>query len=420
VVSRYLKYAGIAVLAINAWLLSCFAFLTVFWRFRDVMNQSPLMFQDFMRYYCCGKIALSDQRTLAYDKQVQFTQMEGALRQFYSGPLPSDYHIPFDYPPLVHVLMMPLALLPVQVAFVCWLTISISTVCLGIYSCLELPSKRQTLVWVLVLATCILTWRTLSMGQMSWLLFGLTGLYLGSILKKRNVLCAVFLTLICAIKPQYMPFLVMPLLVQRNWKALGSFVVSGLLALGITCAVMTPNVVFNYPSVLMHVESSDPYYVSMVCLRALIALAVSGTALKVITLAVLVTGLASVAALWKWAAKDISRQRWAAALTIVIALMSSPHAHNFDALLVFLSGVLTLPSLNPELISKWSDALQKTWALLLLSFVPLSWLLLKGLADAPPGAQTGAFVLFFTAMIAVGVATMRKQAATRVSAEATT
>jgi hypothetical protein len=413
--ARTIRFVGLSALVLNAWLLGLFLVITVFFRFGDVMKQSPRMFQDFMRYYCCGKIALSPDHLMAYDTRVQFSAMESVLRQFYQGPLPDDYHIAFDYPPLVHVLMAPLATLPVQTAFVLWLLLSVAVLGAAVYLLLQRRNAGAAVVWVLLISSSILTWRTLSMGQMSWLLFGLAGIYFWSLLEKRNVMSGVTLVLLGALKPQYMLFFIVPLFMSKNWRALLSFGISAAVGVVATCAVMGVSVVTGYPSVLAHVETADPYYVSMVCLRSLFAHVLSGLPLKAVAGAILVSGLVAVGAFWRWAFRHgENEQRWAAALTILIALLCSPHAHNFDALMVLLCGVLTIPTLNPESFPQLESRWLKIWVALIVAYVPLSWLLL-GAMSAMPVWQNVIFVLVFSTMIAVG---FRAKRAARTAATA--
>ncbi|HEY9789877.1 MAG TPA: glycosyltransferase family 87 protein [Candidatus Obscuribacterales bacterium] len=400
--ARTIRFVSLSALVLNGWLLGMFLVVTVFGRFADVMKQSPRMFQDFIRYYCCGKIALSPEHAMAYDPQVQFAAMESTLRQFYQGPMPDDYRIPFDYPPLVHVLMAPLATLPLQAAFVVWLFLSVAVLVAAVHLLLPRRTVGATVVWVLLISSSILTWRTLSMGQMSWLLFGLAGIYFWAVLHKRDLICGVVLTLLAALKPQYMLFLIVPLLLGKNWRALLSFAISAVIGLGAVCAIMGVSVVTGYPSVLAHVESADPYYVSMVCLRSLFAHVLSGVSLKAVSGAIFLSGLMAVGFFWRWAFRHgENEQRWAAALTILVALLSSPHAHNFDALLVLLCGVLTIPTLNPEAFPQLQSGYLKIWLLLVVAYVPLSWLLLGAMA-AMPVWQNVIFVLVFSTMIAVG------------------
>ena len=124
----------------------------------------------------------------------------------------------------------------------------------------------------------------------------------------------------------------------------------------------------------------------------------TGASLK-ITAAVMFLSLGPLFLLWRKctgvlstvATVDSMRFLWA--VTICTMLLTSPHSHLFDFLLVAMAVALTLKTLSP--IGRCpgavnSDAVNKIWTIMLVVFPPLSWV-----ANFAIGQEHAAVFFFF-------------------------
>src|SRR5437762_8408463 len=163
-----------------------------------------------------------------YNLDVQ-RDAQNSIFQGYRPPLPTAEILPYNHLPFEALLVVPFMNLPYPIVFALWtllcgIAIGMS---LGLMDG-ALPVARPV-GWVLSMAACsyLPLIRGLTLGQNSALvLLGLCALYVS--LKRGQDGWAGAALLLVALKPQILPAVLLLLVLQRHWKALGIFV--GILA----------------------------------------------------------------------------------------------------------------------------------------------------------------------------------------------
>lgn len=394
---RVLKSLVLAVLVVNALALSIFIFgTTLFGQLPRVITGSPLMFQDLVKYYTCGRIALAGGAAQAYDAAVQKAQIAQVLAPYGVPVLPVQYEYPIDYPPPVFGLMAPFALLPFDAVLAIWILLSVGVVVAGVRVLAR--DWRRTAWIVLGLAACNLSWRTLAMGQMTWMVLGLSALYFAALRSRRDVWAGLALAL-CALKLQYALFFLIPPVVTRRWKVVG--VALGLLvALAlVTVVTMGTGIFVEFGAAVGRIEHGDPYVRSMICIRGAASWFLSGGALGFVSAAVAIIGLVVCGAVW-WKYREQpgeERFAWAMAATYPCALLFSPHTHSYDVLFltVPVAALVSVTAFTP--IKQWRLP-RNLWLTAHLAFLPLSWLLAR-ITDTHLAVQVAFYILFLAALL---------------------
>lgn len=398
--ARIIKNLLIAGLCLNALALLIVVASLAFGAFPVVMKQSPNMFQDFVKYYACGKIALSEDRAAAYDGAIQQKYLREIIQPETGGVFPDQYKFPVDYPPLVYPLMAPLAVLPLNAAVVVFSVLSILVASAGI-SINRSGGWKDGAIWMLLITSSPLSWRTLAMGQMTWLVLGFLALYLHYFLRGRDIPAGLALSM-AALKVQYAAFFLIPVLIMKRWRALVAFLVPALALGAAAVAVMGIEFVQSYPEVVRRIEGADPYVASMTCIRGLSMTFIPAQMVQPCTTLGIVAGLVLVSFLWKTCKDNDEPRRWAAAATICTALIASPHTHSYDSLFLMVGAVVTIKSPDPFKLGQISSVAERVWTALLMLLPLASWALFK----IPPGwltVQVVTFVLLYTILLICAV-----------------
>ena len=334
------------------------------------MKDGPLRVADFVPFYYAAKAGTSEVRLQSYDYDV---------RMKLSNELVSPHRVgePFycGYLPIVFVLMAPLAPFGLVSGYYIW---CIASLIFGV-GMLGIWLRRETTAsWRLALTFCLLAlWSLPSvlcfrLGQVSWLLVAAYVAFFIGLFRSKDLLPAIMLAL-STVKPQYTAVIMCSALGLRRFRLL-------LLAIGIELALFALATVqigwsniLRYPSLLHHTEFSDGAATVMVSIRSyLYAVAGSDVGLK-INFVLLVLAMIALTILWRQAVTyDRFTQRWLAALTVVTALVVSPHTHVHDDLLLALAAALTLkiPTERPITINKW---LSSAWYGLICTFAFLGY-----------------------------------------------
>ncbi len=336
--------------------------------FNLLLQKEPTAFQDFFKYYACGKIALSQPGQNPYDPGLQLKELQeiiGSVRG--EGELPRQYLYPTDYPPVVYPIMVPLALLPPEKALVLWWILSFSLLFGATYISTE-QKKKQTALFVLGTLASVEAWRAVGMGQTSFFILSFLYLFTFSFLKKNDIACSIALVL-TMLKVQYAPFLLVPVLARRRFRILWIAMLFLFLMFAGTWLVMGPGIFFNYFSSLSRIESDDPYMSSMICAKGILSYFLSGQILTLFVGFILIFALVVLWRLWQ-RANSPEQQAWTFALTICIALLASPHTQSYDVILLAAAAILTLPRLN--LIGNRNDSPKANWTNLIIAFPVVS------------------------------------------------
>lgn len=189
-----------------------------------VMPNGEVIGGDFICFHIAGKIFNVDVTRL-YDFQYVFQLHREALAQV-AG---EQGYLPFIYPPLIAYFFSFLAYLPMVEAHLVWLGISVvlalSSVIL-VARGLQLSTVQTCAVGFLCLAFAPFSIYCLAGGQLAAVgMLCVAGVYYG-LKTKRDVLAGLFLSLSYYKPPLFLGFVIISIL-QKRWRMLTSFLVSG-------------------------------------------------------------------------------------------------------------------------------------------------------------------------------------------------
>jgi len=186
--------------------LAIFVFFVYFWR-GELRNLFSPFCVDFGLFYAAGKMTLAGNVAQIFDVQAHHAMTELVLN------LTLPYFLPWLYPPFFLFVIVPLTLLPFDVALIVWLALTLAFMIVAARR--MLPSHKK-LAFLLVGFPGVFL--NLRWGQNGFLSTALLGLSI-AFLETSPVLSGVMVGLL-AYKPQLaiLPFFV--LLITKNWKAI--------------------------------------------------------------------------------------------------------------------------------------------------------------------------------------------------------
>jgi hypothetical protein len=367
-----------AVLVVNALLLAVFfGGIALPEYFGRVVAKSPLMFQDFTRYYTFGWIARSPLRAELYDRIVQFAKEMEILRAHYKGRIPFEYWYEIDYTPPFALVMAPVTLLPYPAALIACQLFGLGLAGVAFYL-LRGKGWRDAVIFLAGVAVTIFAWRSLAIGQLTWLIVGTVGMYFWCLLRGRGVAAGVLLALLATIKLQYAVYFAIPLLplVQRKAIVAGGVTT---LALWVASGLLFGwDAIWMYPSLLAHTQSNNEIAMyAMVCLRSLVDMVLHRPLSSIAAVLIALSGMAATFLIWyRCRGGDEEQRRWAVAATVGLALVTNFHAHNFDSLLLAVGFALTMPTVDLLEFGSLS-APRRLWSCTAVSLPVLSWIFMK-------------------------------------------
>lgn len=186
--------------------LAIFVFFVYFWR-GELRNLFSPFCVDFGLFYAAGKMTLAGNVAQIFDVQAHHAMTELVLN------LTLPYFLPWLYPPFFLFVIVPLTLLPFDVALIVWLALTLEFMIVAARR--MLPSHKK-LAFLLVGFPGVFL--NLRWGQNGFLSTALLGLSI-AFMETSPVLSGVMVGLL-AYKPQLaiLPFFV--LLIKKNWKAI--------------------------------------------------------------------------------------------------------------------------------------------------------------------------------------------------------
>lgn len=328
---------------------------------------------DYFKYYQCGAMALSADRFNVYDSTVQMHWYNRII-----APLRVDVDAYNQYVPPCFVLMIPLAVLPVQGGFWVW---TISTLLFGLSGvyflmrelALPAPGKRTLALSIWALSSYpAFNW--FQLGQSSWLLIGFISYSFSALISRRDILAGVMLAL-AAIKPQYAFYTALPALSCKRFRPLIFAALAETILLVAAALVIGVKNVVGYPKILIAAESTTNVFgvfqESMVCVRAVISRIVPPEHMTQVVGVFAILG----ALLLFYQTFMVGRKntpfpwRWAITASILSTLVFSPHVHIYDAQLLAISAAITLRLEQPP----EKGTLYTIWCALMFAYPILSW-----------------------------------------------
>jgi hypothetical protein len=329
---------------------------------------------DFVLFYESGYLAKSPQRLHVYDPDVQMATMNRLIA-------PDHINKVFycQYVPQVFVLMAPLAVLPINIAYTVWYFFMLGC---GIFAINLLMSdegrfdKMDRWLMTAAVVSSIPSMVALKIGQSSWFLVLFLSLFYLGLKYGREAKAGINLALF-TIKPQYFPLFVVALFSARRWRIIAWAAAAEAVLLGISAVVLGWRNIINYPNIVLHADTTASFSgvnpESMVSLRSVLTPFLPQTAVVATSFALLLLGAVAVYAIWRAMVANRLNVQWAMALTTVACLVLSPHSHVYDLLLLSIPAALTLPSLGAMRLWQQSTPALRVWSFVLFFYPLLSY-----------------------------------------------
>ena len=338
--------------------------------FDRTLAQSRKLFIDFRMDYALGKMLASDQRAKLYDPPSQFIQFTKTIQPLPPGQIGFICYMPFFY-----LLMLPLSSLSVHQALLVWLC---SSMALGIAG-LTLLGKRSGLsvnqIMLVLLGTlsCEPAIYALTLGQTSWYFVAFLSFFFLGILG-RFELVAIIAGVLSLIKMQYGLLTIVITLLQRRWKLLAGVAVISIILNAMTAPYIGWSDILHYPTNVnawSQRQDLDFGFMSrtLISLRAPLVCYLPWDLANILTRVQALIGLGFITSIWWRTPKgNQAALRWAIAMTIVLGLLTSPHSHIYDCLLLCIAAMITLPTIDLGKIVKLQPLCLQMWCLLMYFF----------------------------------------------------
>ena len=284
---------------------------------------------DYMTYHVAARIVLAGDGACLYDKACQSDaqrELIGDEPYFERGALP------FNSPPWLAALIVPLGLLPLQVGFVIFTLLGLAVLAVGAW-CLTSGAGAVRMLGPLLVLTAWPTAMGAIRGQSTILVAGLLALSVAAARYRSGVAMG-----LAALKPTMAPLWAAWQLLGGHWRAVGTAAVVILLLLLLSVVVVSPHAVIAYPAHLLGVAEAGALGVhpeEMINWRGVAERLGVGAWLVIVgSLAT----LALVAAVWL---RTSSRSLGAAAAFLATPLVI-PHANQHEAILASVGVLLAI------------------------------------------------------------------------------
>lgn len=313
-----------------------------------MMQKNSASFVDFCKIYGLSKMILVGHASDIYNgterlKVISTLIPEVGVDQFNFLP----------YPPFAYILFLPIASLPLIPAYGLWCSI---TLIFGLSGILVLrrfiapgDQWQTSLLCLLLVSSSVCCLNNMLLGQSAWLMLGLICFYFVSLAKNLRVTCGV-LVAICTIKFQFLLLVLVPLLVQRNWKALfTAFAI-------VTCFVVTTvsllgvDTVRQYPALLAMQERDFPLLSLQINFRGLLY-SLFPQIDHATTIVMSLAGFGFIA--WLWVeSKNQTKLFHAMSLSTLAYLICSPHVFFYDGLLLAIPILVNLGAQKAPIVAQ--------------------------------------------------------------------
>lgn len=278
---------------------------------------------DVFFYYCVSHLVVVGHGADIYNLQA-LGRVESSTA--FGWSVPSGV-VPNAYPPSFVLLVAPLAYVPYTVAYFVWMGVNCVLLAVALYAleCIAGLRGRSAFVFRALAVLSLPILLALIHGQASILELACLALSLLAVERRRDVVAGVALAGLLT-KPQYLPALVLALLLLRRWRALGAFVATCAVELLIPAPILGISSVGNWIHVLITARTwtNRPGFASPSGNRGVsgqVGLLLHGRVAESVTLVVCVV----LVALLVWVAVRSRRTDLVLALATVVALLISPH-----------------------------------------------------------------------------------------------
>jgi Glycosyltransferase family 87 len=389
--SRQLKTLGLRLLYFAAiWVLP----LWVYHRFSQWIATTSEMLTtirnehyfllDVCKFYVCGIMARSPEYLPnLYNPDVQ-ASVFGKLLQcgttFTWPNIPGQKIIftPNEYTPSFDVLMIPGSYLSLRQFILVWELIIAATGLLLMVIVLKrqgLVTKWAALAWLLIVLCSFHLYSNVYLGQTALVVTALVGLFFVGLAEKRNWLMAIALNIIAIFKPQFTIVPCIAALCHRRFKALAIALVMGLMIIIGTAQVLGWQTIIDYPKNFGNIQAgtaSGSYFYKTAGMGNLLSILIVLFGQKLaykLSYPIMLAGWLGCILIWYRAAKvGKSTFRYAIAVTVPLALLTSAHANDFDLVILMVGWAFTVSAVSPAQIKLLSNKYERFWCYLFLAY----------------------------------------------------
>ncbi len=275
--------------------------------------------EDFINFWSGAVLAAAGKAHTVYD----FTAFHAFQQAVAHGPI-QLYH--YSYPPVMLMISRPLALLPYILALLLWSFAGLAVFALALR--LLWPTSAALLYALAIPAVFI----NLMDGQ--------NGLWTAAILgaglcwlPRRPLVSGILFGLLLACKPQLALLVPLALLAERNWRALGAMIASGMLLVTVTLPLYGWTLWTDYRervTILRHaILENDAGTWRLMPSAFIMARSLSLSIAAAYVVQAVVTLAVSALVVWIWRRRDQARPIKNAIL-ILCLLLASPYVQNYD------------------------------------------------------------------------------------------
>lgn len=317
---------------------------------------------DFIYFYRCADVVGSKDRHSLYDAQsaidwtARLLAPHGITSPFANA---TNLVVRPPYPPNFLVLLAPLAALPINAAFISWMCLSLAAATAGMLMLMSLRAdvmKMQKALLVLGALCSAPAILTLNNGQVSLVLLFLTAAFYYFLARQQDVWAGLALGL-ATMKPHYAIFSLVPVLRLRRWRIILVVALYELASLTLAGFVIGFDKVIQYPLLALSSESqgrAQGNNSGLLNFGASLGSSVDGRVALMVSVAVFVAALSCAFYIWRNSDSFQAQSttwRWAAAITVLLAVCASPHIFMHDCMLLAIASCLTLTTFDlPSLI----------------------------------------------------------------------
>ena len=301
---------------------------------------------DYLFWYAGGTVANSPQRHHLYELATLLPVWNSLIAPAHLDVAPAYVH-----PPYFALLFIPFAILPITTSYIIW---TVAWLIFGWISLILILKSRKTFSTGEIIAFLIVTTvlppslACIRIGQLSWLILALLGLFYYCFEQRRHILAGVCMAFL-SIKPHYFLFFVLPAFIDRRWKTLAAFAVVESVFMVASGVILGWHNVFGYPSILMNRDATAPAVAPhrMISVRVFFNLFLESHAAQTASMVAMVIAWGLVIYVWYRTLKSKPQlSNWAMTLTVLACIVTSPHTHMYDAMLIAIPAAITLSTAN--------------------------------------------------------------------------
>ena len=314
---------------------------------------------DFADYYAAGKMVIAGDIAHVYDVPAHHAVLEQVLGK------PTSLTLPWRYPPIFLLLIVPLTLLPFQTALLAWL---FTTLALALYCVYRMLPRRKILALLLLGFPGM--YMNLLWGQNGFLSAALLAVGVG-LIECNPVLSGAMFGLLLY-KPQFAVFPLLIILLTKRWKALVSAAITALLASLVSLIVFGPDTWLHFAQSFFgsteNLLATDRASIATIQLSPFNSMLILGTSVMGAILSqAVVSMIASVAVIWVW--KHSRNTSLMGAMLVLGIPLAMPYFMQYDLMILAVPLIL----LVYDLLERGSTKLERATLIFLWLLPLINW-----------------------------------------------